>query len=90
LGLPMCDIRTTDPPSDKILLMVRKAALIRVLSVTANVVLSRGTLKSTLTKTRLPLKLKSLTVFMAANVGLGWFLVCLFMDCGGYFCKIEP
>ncbi|MFM2190880.1 MAG: hypothetical protein RL491_1266, partial [Bacteroidota bacterium] len=49
-----------------------------------------GTLKSTLTKTRLPLKLKSLTVFMAANVGLGWFLVCLFMDCGGYFCKIEP
>ena len=60
LGRPRCVITTSDAPLSRIYLIVGRAALIRVLSVTTPSL--RGTLKSTLIRTLLPLRSASLIV----------------------------
>src|SRR5690606_5228102 len=63
LGLPRCDINTQLPPSFNIFLRVGIVARIRLASVTLHS-LSKGTLKATRIKARLPLKLMSSRVFI--------------------------
>jgi hypothetical protein len=62
-GLPRCDIKITLPPSFSIFFIVGIAALILVSSETLKLS-SKGTLKSTLTKTFFPLKETVEIVFM--------------------------
>jgi hypothetical protein len=55
-GLPKCDIKITEPPSLRILVIVGIVALIRVSSVISKRSFN-GTLKSTRTNARLPRKI---------------------------------